>query len=159
MPWLLKSEPDVYSIDNLKKDKIEFWDGVRNYQARNFLRSMQLKQLAFFYHSNCKVPGIYGLMRVCSTPYPDQTAFDENSKYFCSKSSPDNPKWFGVDFEFVHKWDEPLSLQSIKNSHLDFPLTRKGNRLSVMELSEEEFQELLHMINALDANRDTKWST
>lgn len=157
MSWLLKSEPDVYSINNLAADNVEFWDGVRNYQARNSLKSMKKGQKAFFYHSNCKVPGIYGLMEVVSEPYPDQSAFDEDSKYYCAKSSPDSPRWFGVDFKFVHRWEVPLSLQEIKNSELDFALTRKGNRLSVIKLDDEIYHSLLKKINHLDGNQDTQW--
>lgn len=157
MSWLLKSEPDVYSIDQLKQDKTAFWEGVRNYQARNFLQSMKLKQLAFFYHSNCKVPGIYGLMQVIKESSPDPDAFDPQSPYFCSKSNPENPRWYGVDFKFIHKWHSPLSLTLIKDSELDFPLTRKGNRLSVIPIEQDIFEKLILMINSLPDNKKSQW--
>ena len=157
MPWLLKSEPDVYSISDLANDNVAFWDGVRNYQARNFLKSMQIGERAFFYHSNCKTPGIHGLMEVCSTPYADKSAFDKKSKYYCSKSSPDNPRWFGVDFRFIHRWDHPLSLSDIKNSGLDFELTRKGNRLSVIKLENQIYNTLLKALNNINGNKNRQW--
>lgn len=155
--WLCKSEPDTYSIEHLKKDKTEFWDGVRNYQARNFLKQMKLNDLAFFYHSNCKVPGIYGLMSVFKEFEPDLTAFDPESDYYCSKSTPEKPRWFAPTFRFEHQWIEPLSLAEIKDLDCDFALTRKGNRLSVMEIDHEIFKVLLKKLNHKEGNRENKF--
>ncbi|MFM6057337.1 MAG: EVE domain-containing protein, partial [Microcystis aeruginosa] len=98
--WLMKSEPDVYSIGDLKKDGQTIWEGVRNYQARNFLRQMKRGDLAFFYHSNITPPGIVGLMRVVETDMIDPTQFDRDSPYYDSKSSPDSPRWWTVKVEF-----------------------------------------------------------
>ncbi|MGB5397330.1 MAG: EVE domain-containing protein, partial [Gammaproteobacteria bacterium] len=102
--WLMKSEPDVFSIDDLKKVKTEPWDGIRNYQARNMMRDeMKIGDEIFFYHSSCKTPGIVGLARVASKPYPDPTQFNKKSRYFDPKSSEDDPRWYLVDIEFLRK--------------------------------------------------------
>lgn len=132
--WLLKSEPSTYSIDDFAQEKVDHWDGVRNYQARNFIKQMKVGDLAFFYHSNCKVPAIVGLGRVVREAYPDHTSYDKKSKYFDSKSKPDNPRWFMVDLEFVQKFTREVSLTQLKSLPVfeDFQLVRKGNRLSVM---------------------------
>ena len=109
--WLMKSEPNVYSIDQLRKEGTSCWEGVRNYQARNFMRDdMKEGDLVFFYHSNAKPTGIVGLAQVVKEAYPDHFAWDKNSKYFDEKSSPDNPRWFMVDVGFVEKWKEPITL-------------------------------------------------
>ena len=133
--WLMKSEPDAYSIDDLKRDKREPWDGVRNYQARNMMRDdMRVGDEVFFYHSNCKEPGIVGLARVASKPYPDPTQFDPESKYYDPKSSEDNPRWCLVDVRYVRKLKRTITLAELKElPGLDgFALIRKGNRLSIM---------------------------
>ena len=98
--WLMKSEPDAYSIDNLKNDGVTLWDGIRNYQARNFMRQMDKGDKVFFYHSNCKPPGIVGLMEVIDLNIVDPTQFDQDSKYFDPKSKPDNPRWDCVKVKY-----------------------------------------------------------
>ncbi|RZU47822.1 putative RNA-binding protein with PUA-like domain [Fluviicoccus keumensis] len=143
--WLMKSEPSVFGIDHLIDRKVALWDGVRNYQARNFLRQMQKGDLAFFYHSNCEVPGIVGLMRIAKEGYPDPTQFDPEHKYFDPKSPADNPRWTGVDVEFVEKFSGTLSLADLKTlpELAELALVRKGNRLSLMPVSEEQWQVML----------------
>ena len=146
--WLLKSEPDAYAIDDLERDRREMWDGIRNYQARNMMRDdMQVGDKAFFYHSNCKEPGVVGMMKVASKPYPDPTQFDPDSKYYDPKSDPDNPRWMLVDVQFVKKLTRTITLAEIKaQPGLDgFILTRKGNRLSIMPVSEEHWNIVLGM--------------
>ena len=111
--WLMKSEPDVFSIDHLRKmpRKTEHWDGIRNYQARNFMRdAMKKGDLAFFYHSNCEEPGIVGIMEIASAAYPDHTAFEPGQKYFDEKSTPENPRWMMVDVKFKKKFKKNVSL-------------------------------------------------
>jgi predicted RNA-binding protein with PUA-like domain len=113
--WLMKSEPDAYSIDELEKDGREMWDGIRNYQARNMMRDdMRIGDDVFFYHSNCKEPAIVGLARVASEPYPDPTQFDPDEKYYDPKSDAGNPRWILVDVEFVRKLARPLTLAELK---------------------------------------------
>lgn len=143
--WLMKSEPSVFGIDHLIERKVALWDGVRNYQARNFLRQMQKGDLAFFYHSNCEVPGIVGLMRIAKEGYPDPTQFDPEHKYFDPKSPADNPRWTGVDVEFVEKFSDTLSLADLKTlpELAELALVRKGNRLSLMPVSEEQWRVML----------------
>lgn len=144
--WLLKSEPDVFGIDDLARVKVEPWDGVRNYQARNMLRDqMQVGDLAFFYHSNCDVPGIVGIMEIATAGYPDTTAFDPDAKYYDPKSDPANPRWYRVDVKFVRKLKRTISLQELREhpNLQDMPLVRKGNRLSVMPVTAAEWQTIL----------------
>ena len=139
--WLMKSEPDAYSIDTLKNDGVTLWDGIRNYQARNFMRKMNKGDKVFFYHSNCKPPGIVGVAEVASQAYPDHTAFDPSSEHPDSNSTPDNPRWFMVDVKFVEKFDAMISLDELKNHpELDgMPLLKKGNRLSIIPVSQKEW--------------------
>ena len=141
----MKSEPNVYSIEDLKKDKQEIWDGVRNYQARNFLRTMQVGDLAFFYHSNTKIPGIIGLMKIIESNIPDPTQFDPESKYYDPKSTPESPRWQTVKVEFVKSFPEIIALTQLKQefSGDDFLVVKKGNRLSVMPVSETVAQKLM----------------
>ena len=146
----MKSEPEAFSIDDLKKcpNSTDFWDGVRNYQARNFMRDqMKVGDQVFFYHSNCKVPGIVGLMEVSSEPYADATALDPDSKYYDPKHTEEKPRWMAVDVTFVEKFDEVISLERLKENPAlsDMALVRKGNRLSVMPVSEEAFNEVMKM--------------
>ncbi len=144
--WLMKSEPDAYGIDDLKRDKREPWDGIRNYQARNMMRDdMRVGDKVFFYHSNCKEPGVVGIMKIASKPYPDPTQFDPDSKYYDSKSDPDNPRWILVDVAYVKKLKRTITLTEIKaHPELDdMILTRKGNRLSVMPVTEDEWEVIL----------------
>lgn len=145
--WLMKSEPDVYSIDDLGRDRVSLWDGVRNYQARNFLRQMQPEDVAFFYHSNTKIPGIVGLMRIVASGIADPTQFDPASEYYDSKSTLDCPRWQTVQVEFLEKLIEPISLEDLKQefSSDELLVVRKGNRLSVMPISEKVAQSLLKM--------------
>lgn len=141
--WLMKSEPDTFSIDDLIQcpDQIEPWDGIRNYQARNMMRDqMQVGDLAFFYHSSCKVPAIVGIIEICSEPYDDPTQFNPESKYYDPKSRPDNPRWQLVDVKFISKIN-PISLSTLKKypelKHMR--LLKKGNRLSILPISAEEW--------------------
>ncbi len=146
--WLMKSEPDAYSIDDLERDHREMWDGIRNYQARNMMRDdMRVGDKVFFYHSNCKEPGVVGIMKVASKPYPDPTQFDPDSKYYDSKSDPDNHRWILVDVAYVKKLKRTITLTEIKaHPELDdMILTRKGNRLSIMPVTEDEWEVILGM--------------
>ena len=146
--WLIKSEPDAYSIDDLERDGREMWDGIRNYQARNTMRDdMKIGDEIFFYHSSCKVPGVVGIARVASDPYPDPTQFDKKSKYFDPKSNKENPRWCLVDIEFVRKTRRIITLAEIKaQKSLDgMILTRKGNRLSIMPVSEKHWTKILSL--------------
>ncbi|BAQ59909.1 RNA-binding protein [Geminocystis sp. NIES-3708] len=137
--WLMKSEPQVYSIEDLKRDRTTIWDGVRNYQARNFLKQMQVGDLAFFYHSNCKNIGIVGLMEIIESNIIDPTQFDQNSSYFDIKSTINNPRWQTVKVQFKRIFSEIVSLNSLKKNFLpdEFLLVKKGNRLSVMPVPEK----------------------
>tara|TARA_R110002096_G_scaffold23031_4_gene73583 strand:+ start:18917 stop:19369 length:453 start_codon:yes stop_codon:yes gene_type:complete len=144
--WLMKSEPDAYSIDDMQRDGRDMWDGIRNYQARNSMRDdMKIGDEVFFYHSNCKEPGIVGITRVVSEPYPDPTQFDKKSKYFDPKSKPENPTWILVDVEFVRKLKRTISLRELKADKRldDMVLTRKGNRLSVIPVSAKHWKHIL----------------
>ena len=141
--WLIKSEADVYSIDDLKRDKKTPWDGVRNYQARNFMRDkMEIGDKVIFYHSNDKPPHIAGFAKVASKPYPDETQFDKKSHYFDPKSSRENPRWFLVDMAFVQKCKKAISLETLKKDKnlLGMPLLQKGQRLSVQTVSQAHFE-------------------
>lgn len=146
--WLMKSEPDVYSIDDLEQesDQTEHWEGVRNYQARNMMRDqMKLGDKAFFYQSNCKEPGIVGIMEVCREGYPDHTAFDPDAKYYDPKSDPDNPRWHMVDVRFVRKLKRNITLTELKQHPVleEMPLVRRGNRLSIMPVTAEQWDYIL----------------
>ncbi len=149
--WLMKSEPSAYSISDLKRDKKTYWDGVRNYQARNFMRDdMKCGDLVLFYHSNAKPPGIVGLAKVCQEGYPDQSAFDPESKYFDPKSNPNHPTWIHVDIQFVRQFKRIISLNDIKkNIKLSsMKVVQKGSRLSVQPVLAKEFEEILCMADA-----------
>ena len=144
--WLMKSEPDVYSIDDLQRDGREMWDSIRNYQARNMMRDdMRIGDEVFLYHSNCKEPAIVGISKVCSEPYADPTQFDSKSNYFDPKSSKDNPRWVLVDVEFVRKLDRAITLSELREQPgLDgMILTRRGNRLSIMPVTREHWDLIL----------------
>jgi predicted RNA-binding protein with PUA-like domain len=145
--WLMKSEPAVYSITDLEQQRETIWDGVRNYQARNFLRQMHIGDLAFFYHSNAEPPGIFGLMRIVATDINDPTQFDVNSKYYDAKSSPECPRWQTVKVEFVEVFNHPLSLSTLKTKFKDDELlvVKKGNRLSVNPIMESVATRILEM--------------
>ncbi|MBK1832790.1 EVE domain-containing protein [Roseibacillus ishigakijimensis] len=140
--WLIKSEPDVFGIDEMEKAGTEPWDGIRNYQARNFMRDeMAIGDLALFYHSNTKPPGVAGVVKVASRPYPDPTQFDKKAKYYDEKSSEDKPRWLLVDFEFVCRMPHYVPLDEMKaEGRLEGMLTlRKGNRLSITPVEKEHF--------------------
>lgn len=148
--WLMKSEPDVFGIDHLaaRPDQTEPWDGVRNYQARNMMRDeMRVGDQAFFYHSNTEEPGIVGIMEVARAAYPDPTAFDPEAKYYDPKSDPDDPRWFMVDVRYVRHLRRNIPLAELKkyaDGPLDgFALVRKGNRLSVMPVTPEQWDFIL----------------
>lgn len=146
--WLIKSEPDVFGIDDLEKAKREAWDGIRNYQARNFMRDgMEIGDLAIFYHSNAKPPGAVGLARVASDAYPDPTQFDETSKYHDPKSDPGNPRWMLRDFEFVEKFPRLVALTELKDEPAleGMMVTRKGTRLSITPVEPEHFEKIREM--------------
>ena len=146
--WLMKSEPNVYSIDDLKKDKTTYWDGVRNYQARNFLRDEIKKgDEVLFYHSNAEPPGIAGVAKVTKDGYPDPSAFDKKSKYFDTKSKKEKPTWFVVDIQFSKKFKEILALNDLKEVKAleGMPLLQRGQRLSVQPVSEKQWQTILKL--------------
>ena len=148
--WLMKSEPDVFGIEHLytQKRKTDHWDGIRNYQARNFMRDeMKKGDLAFFYHSNCDEPGIVGIMEIVKEAYVDHTQFDSNEKYFDPKSTPDKPRWMMVDVKFKEKLKQTITLKELKaNPKLkDMRLVQKGNRLSIMPITKKEW----HIINEM----------
>ena len=149
--WLLKSEPGVFSIDDLaaRPDRTEPWDGVRNYQARNLLRDrMRRGDRAFFYHSNTEIPGIVGIVEIVREGYPDDTAFDPEDKYYDPKSTPTNPRWYRVDVKLVRKFKRIISLAELK-AHAeqlgDLMLLKRGNRLSVMPVTEEQWEFILEL--------------
>ena len=148
--WLMKSEPRTYSIDDLERDGIEPWDGVRNYQARNYMRDMAEGDPAIFYHSSANPPGAVGVCRICREAYPDPTQFDKKSPYYDPKSKREDPRWSLVDVEFVEKFVEPISLQALKeDSSLERMLvTQKGSRLSVQPVEKGHFKRVLKAAGA-----------
>jgi predicted RNA-binding protein with PUA-like domain len=143
--WLMKSEPDVYGIMNLKRDRQTIWDGVRNYQARNFLRTMQPGDFVFFYHSNVVPPGIAGLMKVVESDIADPTQFDFTSNYYDVKSTKESPRWQTVCVEFVEELTTLVSLDTLRSqfSPDDLLVVRPGNRLSVMPIAHDVAQQIL----------------
>jgi len=145
--WLMKSEPDVYSIEDLQAERRAIWDGVRNYQARNFLRRMQPGDLAFFYHSNTKPPGIVGLVRVVQSNVVDPTQFDAKSKYYDPRSTPEAPRWQTVEVEFVEAFPRTIAIAELRQTFSpdEFLLVRRGNRLSVLPVAESVSQRILAM--------------
>jgi predicted RNA-binding protein with PUA-like domain len=141
--WLIKSEPDVFSIDDLAKVEREPWSGVRNYQARNFMwKDMKAGDLALFYHSNAKPPGVTGIARVVGQPYPDPTQFDEKSDYYDPKSKPENPRWWLTDFEFVGRFNAMLTLEALKADPLlsEMMVCQRGTRLSINQVDPLHFK-------------------
>ena len=146
--WLIKSEPEVFSIDDLSKNKTAYWDGVRNYQARNFIRDeMKAGDKIIFYHSNTEPPSAVGICEVIKESYPDFTAFDPSNPHFDPKSKKDSPMWFMFDIKFVKKFSKPVSIREIKsNKKLQkMNLIQRGNRLSVMPVTKDEFDEILKL--------------
>lgn len=148
--WLMKSEPDAFSIDDLEQVGTEPWNGVRNYQARNFMRDgMQVGDGVLFYHSNCVVPGIVGTATVASPAYPDETQFDRKSDYYDPKSTREQPRWHLVDIAFERRLTHTLALDEIKRHAAalgeEFALIRRGNRLSVFPVSSAQWKYLLSL--------------
>ncbi len=148
--WLMKSEPDVYGIDDLarQKNKTDHWDGIRNFQARNFMREQMHKgDQAFFYHSNCAEPGIVGIVKIAREAYPDFTAFDPQEKYFDPKSDPEKPRWYMVDVKLVRKLKRIITLRELKehNSLSDMRLLKRGNRLSILPVTEKQWNYILSL--------------
>ena len=145
--WLIKSEADCYSIDDLKKDKKIAWEGVRNFQARNFMKEMQVGDLCLFHHSNGtkeNPTGVYGIAKVVSKPHPDQTQFDKKGEYFEPRATAEKPVWYCVDMGFVKKFKTPITLAQIKFDPKlkNMRVARKGERLSIMPVSERDFEYL-----------------
>lgn len=148
--WLMKSEPDVFGIQDLKKVDVEPWDGVRNYQARNFMRGMAPGDWVLFYHSNAKPSGVAGVAKVHRKAYPDPTQFDPKSKYFDPKSKKDDPRWDHVDVQFVEAFDDVVSLAELKAEKKLETMTvvQKGSRLSVTPVDKVHFKHVLRMADA-----------
>ena len=139
--WLMKSEPDVYSIDDLQREGSAYWEGVRNYAARNNMRKMAVGDMVLFYHSNAKPPGVVGIARVVKQAYPDPYQWDEKSKYYDAKSTKENPRWSMVDVEFVEKLTEMVPLDMLKTAKgLEEMVVTKRSRLSVQPVTAAEFK-------------------
>jgi predicted RNA-binding protein with PUA-like domain len=146
--WLMKSEPDAYSIDQLAKDKTAPWTGVRNYQARNFMRDqMQKGDKVLFYHSSCEEPGIVGIAEVCKLAYPDETQFDKKSPYYDPKSTRDNPRWLHVDVKFVKK-TRLVSLPELRENKAlaNMRILARGNRLSITPVDPAEWETIHNLL-------------
>lgn len=148
--WLIKSEPDVFSFEDLlaNPDQTEAWDGVRNYQARNFMRDdMTIGDQILYYHSNTRPPAVVGIAEVASEPYPDPSQFDPKSDYFDAKAGEDNVRWVLVDVKAVRKLERPVTLDEMKAEPklADMRLVQKGNRLSVMPVAKKEFEKVVNM--------------
>ena len=145
--WLMKSEPDVFSIDHLaeRPRRRAPWDGVRNYQARNYLRAMAVGDLAFFYHSSCAEPGIHGVVRIVRTAYPDPTQFEPSSEYFDPKSDPADPRWSMVDVALERRFGRPIGLDELRTvpQCSEMMILRRGNRLSITPVSALEWRAVL----------------
>ncbi len=148
--WLMKSEPSAFSLDDLRRrpKRTEHWDGVRNYQARNFMRDdMQKGDLAFFYHSSCPEPGIAGIVEITRPAYPDHTAWNPDSGHFDPKSSPHNPIWYMVDVRFVSAFEQPILLERLRRQPAlrGMQLLKRGSRLSVMPVTKQEWSAILKL--------------
>ncbi|MCW5800126.1 MAG: EVE domain-containing protein [Nitrospira sp.] len=147
--WLMKSEPNVFSLDDLARapKQITSWDGVRNYQARNFMRAMKTGDQVLFYHSNAQPPCVMGIAEVVKTAYPDATQFDPQDAHYDPASLPDQPRWDVVDIRFVRKFAAPLSLDLLREqaSLQGMELLRKGSRLSVQPVKPSEWDEILRL--------------
>jgi predicted RNA-binding protein with PUA-like domain len=143
--WLMKSEPSTFGIEDLAKakGKTTGWDGVRNFQARNFMREMKKGDLAFFYHSSCEVPGIAGVVMVAKEAYPDATAFDSTDDHYDADSDPKDPRWYSVDVKLVTKFDRVVTLEELRR-HAQGKLKnmivlKRGNRLSITPVTKTEW--------------------
>lgn len=144
--WLMKSEPDVFSIDDLARKKSAGWDGVRNYQARNYMRDMRKGDLVLFYHSNAKPSGVAGIARVAKEAHPDPSQFDKKSEYFEPRATKEKPVWDQVEVEFVEKFPLlPLDRLKGEEALAHMPLLQRGSRLSVMPVREEEWKAILRL--------------
>jgi predicted RNA-binding protein with PUA-like domain len=143
----MKSEPDVYSITDLERDRTTIWDGVRNYQARNFLKSMQVGDLAFFYHSNTNPPGIVGLMQIVAAQVVDPSQFDPTSDYYDPKATAVAPRWHTVTVEFVRVFDERIDLATLRDRFTPEQLlaVKQGNRLSVIPILDRVAEQILEL--------------
>jgi predicted RNA-binding protein with PUA-like domain len=144
----MKSEPNVYGIEHLERDRTTIWDGVRNYQARNFLKSMQVGDRAFFYHSNTNPPGIVGLMQIVAAQVVDPSQFDPDGEYYDSKSTPIAPRWHTVTVEFIRTFDNAITLATLRERFTPEELTtlKQGNRLSVMPITLRIATEILQLV-------------
>lgn len=150
--WLMKSEPLSYSISDLKRDKKAFWDGVRNYQARNFMiKDMKVGDKVLFYHSNAKPSGAAGLAEICKTASPDKTALDKKSKYYDPRASLEKPIWQAVTVKFVKQFDRCISISELreKKALQNMRLLKKGQRLSIMPLKKQEYHYIVKMSEKL----------
>ncbi|MFP5520370.1 MAG: EVE domain-containing protein [Bdellovibrionia bacterium] len=146
--WLMKSEPDVYSIDQLKKDKTTWWTGVRNYQARNFMmKEMKLNDTVLFYHSNAEPPGIAGLAKVSELAQPDSLQFDKKSEYYDPKAAPEKPIWYCVQVAFVEKFKNYISLEELRQTPelSEMLVLKKGQRLSIQPVTSAELKTILKL--------------
>lgn len=145
--WLVKSEPTVYSIDDLKKDRTTYWEGVRNYQARNFLKAMKKGDRVLFYHSNAEPTAVMGIAEVHKEAYPDPAQFDFKSDYYDPDSSKDNPRWWSPEIKFVEKFSTPVELTALKKapSLKEMTLLQKGSRLSVHSITKAHFDTVCRM--------------
>ena len=146
--WLFKSEPTTYGIDHLAKDKVTAWTGVRNYQARNFMRDgMKAGDRGFFYHSSCDEPGIAGVVEVAKGAYPDETQFDRKSRYYDEAATQDAPRWFNVDLKFVKK-TRVLGIAELRAHKplAKMPILQRGNRLSITPVSRAEWKYILGLL-------------
>lgn len=148
--WLMKSEPDVYGIDDLRRDGSTLWDGIRNYQARNFMRAMRPGDQAFFYHSNAKPPGIVGLMEVVETNLVDPSQFDPASKYFDPASSADAPRWDCARLRYLRHFPTLLSLEVLRQQFgpEELGVVKRGTRLSILPVAEASAARLLTLLEA-----------
>ena len=137
--WLMKSEPSAYGIKDLEEEGNTIWDGIRNYQARNFMRSMKIGDQVFFYHSNCKPPGIIGFMEVIETGIVDPTQFDKSSKYYDPKSIKSNPRWDCVRLKYLFEFNKMLTLKELANKYSseELKILQKGNRLSIIPVNKK----------------------
>lgn len=143
--WLVKTEPTSYSIEDLARDKVTCWDGVRNYQARNFLREMSRGDHVLFYHSSAEPTGVAGLAKVVKEAYPELAQFDKRSKYFDSDSPQDNPRWFSPDLRFVERFAAVIALGQLRKAPKlkDMELLRRGSRLSVQPVTKQQYETVL----------------
>ena len=151
--WLMKTEPSTYSIDDLMRDRITPWEGVRNYQARNIMRDdMKVDDLVLFYHSNAKPPGVVGVAKVSREGYPDHFAWDSESRYFDPKASPDHPIWQMVEVAFVRRFHEMVSLDRLKacEALAGMMVCQRGARLSVQPVSKVHYETVLQLASDLE---------